>query len=308
VLKRLAKHVLQYPVARAAALAIAGLRAQSLVLVYHRIRADGAVVPAETTPSLERQCLRAQLEALAELGDIVDLPRVLEWPTARRRPRFAITFDDDYVHHVAHALPVLRELGVPATFFLSGRALHGLGPYWWEQLEALVAAEGLVEAGRALGVSGMTVQALALVCETNLATRRHLAEMAPATSDGSLDPAGIRALTDAGMTIGFHTLRHPLLPSLEDDPLRAALRDGHAELAAAVGQPVTLFAYPHGKADARVAAAARTAGYRAAWTGWPRPCRVGDDPFQLGRWEPGPLPVDAFVTSVAVRLHRASPH
>src|SRR5439155_8855033 len=142
---------------------------------------------------------------------------------------------DDYAHHVTHALPVLRELGVPATFFISGRQLCGLGPYWWEQLEALVAAAGPAAAGRALGVVGASVPALALVCETNAPARRRLAEISPGSAAGSLGQAGIRALADAGMTIGFHTLEHPVLPSLPDEALRAALTDGRAELAATVG-------------------------------------------------------------------------
>jgi hypothetical protein len=34
---------------------------------------------------------------------------------------------------------------------------------------------------------------------------------------------------------------------------------------------------------------------------------VGDDPFLLGRWEPGPLDLDSFVAAVGVRLHRTAP-
>jgi peptidoglycan/xylan/chitin deacetylase (PgdA/CDA1 family) len=109
------------------------------------------------------------------------------------------------------------------------------------------------------------------------------------------------------MTVGFHTLEHPLLPDLDGDGLAAALTTGREELAAATGRPLTLLAYPHGKADQRVARATRAAGYTAAWTGWPRPAQPGDDRFLLGRWEPGPLDVDAFVASVAIRLHRAAP-
>jgi peptidoglycan/xylan/chitin deacetylase (PgdA/CDA1 family) len=300
--RRAARHWL----ARTAAVRAAAWRGHGLVLVYHRVTADGGQGQVEVVPSLDRGLLRAQLLALAELGDIVDLLDLLD-PPAGRRPRFALTFDDDYPHHAAHALPVLRELGVPATFFLSGRALHGLGPYWWQWLEALVAAEGVAGAGRALGVVAAGAQALAAACEADAAARRRLADLAPGDAEAPLGVDGIRALAAARMTIGFHTLEHPLLPALDDEPLAAALRTGRAELAAVAGRPLTLLAYPHGKADARVARATRSAGYRAAWTGWPRPARPGDDPFLLGRWEPGPLDPDAFVAAVAIRLHRVAP-
>jgi peptidoglycan/xylan/chitin deacetylase (PgdA/CDA1 family) len=306
-LKTAGRGAMRHPLARRAAIRVAARRGHGLVLVYHRVRADGDVSQAEVVPSLERSRLRAQLEALAELGDIVDLPQLLDPPASRSRPRFALTFDDDYPHHTAHALPVLRDVGVPGTFFLSGRALHDLGPYWWERLEALIAAEGVGKAGRALGISGDSAQALAAACETNPGARTRLAAVAPRVVKRPLGVDGISALAAAGMTLGFHTLEHPLLPGLAGDRLAAALTTGRGELAAVADRPVTLLAYPHGKADQRVARAARAAGYEAAWTGWPQPARAGGNRYLLGRWEPGPLDVDSFVASVAVRLNRDAP-
>jgi peptidoglycan/xylan/chitin deacetylase (PgdA/CDA1 family) len=306
VLKAAGRRAMRHPRPRTAAIRAAARRGHGLVLVYHRVCADGGAAPGEVVPSVDRSLLRAHLGALAELGQVVPLPRLLGPPADRRRPRFAVTFDDDYPHHAAHALPVLCELGLPGTFFLSGRVLHGLGSYWWERLEALLAAIGLDAAGRALGVAGSSPEALAAACETDPRARARLVTIAP---DGNrpLDVHGIRALAAAGMAVGFHTLEHPLLPALDGDRLAEVLEAGRAELAAVAGQPMTLLAYPHGKADARVARAARAAGYRAAWTGWPRPARAGDDPFLLGRWEPGPLDLDSFVAAVGVRLHRAAP-
>jgi peptidoglycan/xylan/chitin deacetylase (PgdA/CDA1 family) len=306
-LKTAGRTAMRHPLARAAAIRVAARRGHGLVLVYHRVRADGDVPQSEVVPSLGRSRLRAQVEALAELGDIVDLPLLLDPPAGRSRPRFALTFDDDYPQHAAHALPVLRDVGVPGTFFLSGRALHGLGPYWWERLEALVAANGVAEAGRALGVSGDSPQALAAACETSPGARSRLEAIAPRAVEHPLDVDGISALAAAGMTLGFHTLEHRLLPALDGDRLAAALTSGRGELAAVTGRPMTLFAYPHGKADQRVARAAAAAGYAAAWTGWPQPSRVDGDRFLLGRWEPGPLEVDSFRAAVAVRLNRAAP-
>ena len=306
-LKAAGKQALRHPLLRAAAIWAAARRGHGLVLVYHRIVADDAGTLGEVVPSVTRRCLRAHLEALAELGAIVDLPQLLDPPSDRRRPRFAITFDDDYPHHALHALPILSEVGVPATFFLSGRALHGLGVYWWERLEALVATDGVIGAARALGITATSTHALVAACETDPDVQRRLAVVVPDTVARPLDLRGIQTLAAAGMTIGFHTLEHLLLPGLDDEQLIAALNSGRTELAAAAGQPLTLLAYPHGKADARVARSVQAAGYRAAWTGWPRPARSSDQPFLLGRWEPGPLDVSAFVANVGVRLNRDSP-
>ena len=67
------------------------------------------------------------------------------------------------------------------------------------------------------------------------------------------------------------------------------------------------FAYPHGKADARSAAAVRAAGFDAAFTGRAQPLRRDDDRYRLGRWEPGALGVDDLLVNLAVRLHRVAP-
>ena len=75
----------------------------------------------------------------------------------------------------------------------------------------------------------------------------------------------IRAMVRAGMTIGFHTLHHPVLSTLAEGPLESALTEGRRELAAAAGAPVDLLAYPHGRATAAVADAAERAAFTAAF-------------------------------------------
>jgi peptidoglycan/xylan/chitin deacetylase (PgdA/CDA1 family) len=71
----------------------------------------------------------------------------------------------------------------------------------------------------------------------------------------------LRALRAAGGELGAHSRTHASLPELDD----AHLRDEVAGSLEAVGPPA-LFAYPHGRHDARVRESARTAGAAAAFT------------------------------------------
>jgi peptidoglycan/xylan/chitin deacetylase (PgdA/CDA1 family) len=303
--KGLIKRGLRVRLVSRSALGLAALRGHGLVLLYHRVTGEAAPAQASVTPSVSRDCLRMHIQALGEIGDIVALPEILRPTDQANRPRFALTFDDDEVSHVTESLPLLHELGVPATFFLSGRALHGLGPYWWQRLEQLVDEVGVSEAGRALGVSGETVAALAALCERDVALQRRLDEIVADHADVLLQPDAMRSLATSGMTIGFHTVCHELLTGLDEALLERAMHHGRPELERLVSRPMTLFAYPHGKADARVAQAARAAGFTASWTGWPRAACPGDDLHMLGRWEPGPVSVDELVAATAIRLHRA---
>lgn len=305
-LKRAGKAVLRFAPLRAAAMRAAAARGNGLALLYHRVTADDAPPIGDLVPSIPQQLLRRQLEVLGEVGDLVPLERLHAPAVDRRRPRFGLSFDDDYRSHGEQVLPILRALGVTGTFFLSGRSLHRLGPYWFESLERLVAEQGLHDTRRLLGMDATAAADLAALCERNPRLQR-LVTAAVDLAPCHLQPAQIAGLAEAGMAVGFHTLHHRRLVDLDGEGLRLALVDGREALEASIGRRVDLLAYPHGKADARVAAAARTAGYRMAWTGWPRPVRAGDDPFLLGRWEPGPLETDAFLAALAVRVNRAAP-
>jgi peptidoglycan/xylan/chitin deacetylase (PgdA/CDA1 family) len=282
---------------------IGALRRRSLVLVYHRIDEDGR--PAgKIVPSVPADVFGRQLDALGEVGEIVPLQALLHEARRSARPRFALTFDDDFVTHVDQALPILSDRGVPATFFLSGRSLLGLGSYWFEILEHLIETGGMNEVSRLIGTRVEGAQSVVTACENDPSLQRSIEEGHDLSHN--LDRAGIEALAAADMAIGFHTLRHEILTRLDDSALDAALAQGRKQLEAVVGHPLLHFAYPHGKADRRTANGIRDAGYEAAWTGSPRPMHPRADPYLLGRWEPGRLAVDDLLVGIAIRLNRGT--
>jgi peptidoglycan/xylan/chitin deacetylase (PgdA/CDA1 family) len=293
-------------------MALARLRGHRLVLVYHRV-GDPLPPDCEIVPSVPVDMFRRQVQALGEVADLVSLDSLVsgassDSPAARaRRPMVALTFDDDLPSHVQHALPLLREHGVPAAFFLSGRSLHGLGAYWFQQLETLLVAHGALRTAALLHTTETTTAGLTRACEGNAVLRRRVSELAAALpAPPVLRPDAISTLAAGGITVGFHTVSHDVLPLLDEPALLHAVSDGRAELAAATGASVRYFAYPHGQSDRRSAAAIRGAGFRAAFTGVPSPTRAGADGFRVGRWEPGPLAIDELLVKLAVRLHRTA--
>jgi peptidoglycan/xylan/chitin deacetylase (PgdA/CDA1 family) len=312
VVRRTATAALRAGLVRSAVMALARLRGHRLVLVYHRV-GDPIPPDCEIVPSVPVDMFRRQVQALGEVADLVSLDSLAseadsDSPAARaRRPMVALTFDDDLPSHVQHALPILREHSVPAAFFLSGRSLHGLGAYWFQQLETLLIAYGALRTAALLHTTETTTAGLMRACEGNALLCRRVSELAAALpAPPVLRPDAISALAAGGMTIGFHTVDHDVLPMLDEPALQHAVSDGRAELAAATGASVRYFAYPHGRSDRRSAAAIRDAGFRAAFTGVPSPTRAGTDGFRVGRWEPGPLAVDELLVKLAVRIHRTA--
>lgn len=303
--RRVATALLRSSTVSRAVRALARMRGHRLVLIYHRL---GPPAPpgCEVVPSVPVDVFRAQLQALCEVVDLVTIDEVLAPPASdRKRPAVALTFDDDLPSHAEHALPVLREVGAPAAFFLSGRVLHGRGPYWFQQLEALLIAYGERRTAAMLQVPETRAGSLAQICEGRVDLRHRVSELAAdMPTPAILERHAIAAFAAAGMTIGFHTVEHDVLPDLDDSALEDAVSRGRDDLAAAAAVAVRYFAYPHGKADTRSATAVHRAGFSAAFTGRPQPVRQGDDLRRLGRWEPGPLGVDDLLVTMAVRLHR----
>lgn len=84
-----------------------------------------------------------------------------------------------------------------------------------------------------------------------------------------LDADEIRDMQRRGVSFHSHTRSHASLPTLDDDQLMDQLAGSRAALSALLGHEVPYLAYPFGHLDERVEAAARTAGYRAAFSTQP---------------------------------------
>src|SRR5918996_3488079 len=91
---------------------------REVVLVYHGIGAVARDAPL-WNGFVRPERFAAQMTRLAGEGRVVGLDAIVEG--AAGRGRVAITFDDAYRSALEHAVPVLRELGLPATFFVPTR-------------------------------------------------------------------------------------------------------------------------------------------------------------------------------------------
>jgi peptidoglycan/xylan/chitin deacetylase (PgdA/CDA1 family) len=271
---------------------LAGARGRGVALLWHRIRPEGPHQD-ETVRAVSVDDLEMQLDLLVELGDVVPLS-ALDSVQRGRRPRLALTFDDDDPGHSEHTLPLLVSRGLPATFFLSGRWRRGAGPYWWEVLEARIRSRGAAVVAAEYGLPPTADAAALARALTGTSHAADLADEAARTPWRTMNAVQAASLVAAGMEIGFHTLHHPSLPTLHDAALHSAVVSGRAELAEELGTPLDRFAYPHGHADDRVAAAVRAGGYVSGWTTARRISTRGDDPMLHGRWDLGHRSLGTF--------------
>jgi peptidoglycan/xylan/chitin deacetylase (PgdA/CDA1 family) len=279
-------------------------RRAGVILLYHTVAPCQGDPQHELVPPLATADFRRQLSYLVRHYDVVPLDRFRDAVAERQRwARFpvSITFDDDAPEHVIHALPVLREYGATATFFLCG-AFGGepAADPWWHRLQravdhgvALDTITRLLPTGTDAHQDGEPgdIHALAeaitrLPREVRENVSSGLLQLAGPALGPGMPRSDVAVLGENGCTIGFHTLRHERLTTLDDGELEEALDAGRADLAELAGHALTVLAYPHGGSDNRVAEASRRAGFTIGLTDQRRGATPRSNPLLLGRYAP----------------------
>lgn len=112
------------------------MKAKTAVLYYHRVyekRYDINLLCV--TPKKFEQ----QMKYLKKNFNILRFEE--DW-TKSDRDSIVITFDDGYLDNLTYALPILEELQIPATVFVSTGTLSNIRELWWDELETLLLTDG----------------------------------------------------------------------------------------------------------------------------------------------------------------------
>jgi len=276
------------------------------VLTYHRVLVQhDPLRPGE--PTAEE--FEARMRWLASNFDVMPLAEAVRALRDDRLPKRAlcITFDDGYADNHDLALPILRRLRLPATFFIATGYLDGGCMFNDIVIEAVRAAPTPIVDLRELGLERYPVstddecrRAIAVILERlkymdprqrQQAARGIAARCAAAIPTTlMMTAAQVRALRTAGMTAGAHTVSHPILAEIALEQARDEIARGRKRLEEITGAPITLFAYPNGKPQRDYrrehAELVRELGFDAAVTTAGGAARYGDDPYQIPRFTP----------------------
>lgn len=257
------KHLTRLAVHRSGALELVRRLNESSVriLMYHRF-------PREHRTSFDRQC--AFLRANYDVIPLEEAVRRLEGDKPATHTA-VITVDDGYADMHEVAFPILRKYGLPATLFLTTGFVNRT--CWMpgdrvRQFFATTAKEtatvtddaGIVHTFRTKGTDGPDALRALLKRVPERTKRRILSEL-----DGDLpvpDAASIpeqyrpctwgqiRELAEGGVSMGAHTVTHPILSRIEDArELEQEIVQSKAEIEEKLQRPVDFFAYPNGMRD-----------------------------------------------------------
>jgi peptidoglycan/xylan/chitin deacetylase (PgdA/CDA1 family) len=175
---------------------------------------------------------RAKITALKGQANIISLDDFFSGRISWRKINVALTFDDGYRSWIDNVAPVLKALGVTATFFVSS---------------------GFI------GLRG--TQETYFLRETLRSTWQ---------TTGSLNAESLRELAGQGFTIGGHTMHHVDLGQVcRANELRREIQEDRKELERITGARVRYFSYPfgfHRRSPLNLERMLQESGYRGAVT------------------------------------------
>jgi peptidoglycan/xylan/chitin deacetylase (PgdA/CDA1 family) len=284
----------------------AGERGRLSILIYHRALAAPDPILHD---AIDAATFEQHMALLRNEFNVLPLSEACARLARGGLPARAacITFDDGYADNEQTALPILKRLGLPATFFVSTGFSDG----------GIMFNDGVIEAVRRApaGTHDLSQLGLGSYSLDDSASRRAaidaligqlkyrpvgersaLVEQLAAAMRSKLPKdlmrraAPIKRLYDEGVEIGGHTINHPILTVLDEQQARTEIAGGKRQLEEITGAPVTLFAYPNGKPGRdyapRHVELVKEAGFTAAVSTIGGVANRGSDLFQLPRFTP----------------------
>ena len=250
--------------------------AQTTVLTYHGVLPDAFGADDFLDHNfVSSSAFRRQLDYLCRHYEPLAVGDLLEcYVTGRRPPRRAvvITFDDGFENNYSTAFPILRERRVPFAIFVTTGMIGASGAQLWtERVKRAIylctrarVTLRVTSVPTTLDLTSPATRAAAARQVVRSMKRLRLEERdgalrcveetcgrpALSTADREryafLNWEQVRALADAGVEIGSHTVNHPILSTVDDERLDEELRLSKSTLERELGRECRAFAYPNG--------------------------------------------------------------
>jgi len=221
----------------------------------------------EVTPSYFERVIRRLRRSGAQLVSIDEVYRRLKERDFRGR-FVSVTFDDGYRDTLEFAYPILKNYEVPFTVYVATSFPDRVGELWWLALEAVIAQNELIGLrfdGRDRWFECRDVHEKRAVYDQiywwlrqldtedelrhivrELATR-HRVDMAAFCADLCMSWQELSSLAaDPLVTIGAHTVNHPILSKVSEKAVRSELENSRSVIEAALGARPEHLAYPVG--------------------------------------------------------------
>lgn len=243
------------------------LRNECYILAYHMISDE----PNGYFPESSLQTFSRQMQYLIRNYSVLPLVEIAQRISGGKPVRrcAAVTFDDGFRDNYEKAFPILKQLQVPATIFLTtGSIENGQAP-WFIQLRYLfmktpksrleIELAGHTEffpLANPLEKRSASDMLMNYVQSCPNEERLSILSALPSLLDVDLKDRlqslmltwdQIREMGQNGISFGAHTMTHPILTLISPENLRREVSGSKAAIEENTGQAVRAFAYPFGK-------------------------------------------------------------
>ncbi len=239
----------------------------------------------------------------------------------------AVTFDDGYADNASCALPILNKYHIPATVFVSTGFLNG-GRMWNDSvIEAIRQYDRETLDLRhfnlgtyATGDMRDKIQAIDSILraikhldpKVRLEIVRDIEKCGgDLPQDLMMDDGQVRSLADGGVSVGAHTVNHPILASIPFELAQQEISESRATLESLVQREVVEFAYPNGRPGEDYHQEHRdlvaSMGFRAAASTHWGVAAASSDRFQLPRFTPWDRTEARFVVRLLLHYRNEDP-
>ena len=226
----------------------------------------------EVTPKFFERVIRQLRRSRVDLISLDEMHRRVATGDFPRRRFVCVTFDDGYRDNFEFAYPVLKKYEVPFAIYVATSFADRIGELWWLALEAVIAQNqmiGLRIDGQDRWFECPSVQEKRAVFDHIYAwlrqrpteadlrqvmrdlTARHQVDMPAFCAELCMRWDELATLAaDPLVTIGAHTVNHPILTKLDDKAVRSELEGSRSVIEAALGVRPAHLAYPVGDRSA----------------------------------------------------------
>jgi peptidoglycan/xylan/chitin deacetylase (PgdA/CDA1 family) len=263
------------------------------ILTYHNFCGPGD----KPTNDLSVTAARLQFEYLLRHFRVISLAEILgrlESGTPLESHTVALTIDDGRRNCYEYLFPLLKEFGVPATFFVVSSFIRREDWLWTDKVLWLSEQRSRpsdLDPGNIEGffrtLNRLRPEMRNLQIEKT-AARMHVAipnEAPPKYAPCSWSELREMAASEV-VEIGSHTVSHPILASITDEESWQELTVSRSQIEEGMGKKVRLFCFPNGQPeDYRPSQIrqVRDAGYSGAVVTRFGMVSNGADPFELPR-------------------------
>ncbi|WP_275098468.1 polysaccharide deacetylase family protein [Sedimenticola hydrogenitrophicus] len=242
-----------------------GMRNNITILIYHQ------VLPVKD--NLRQDCINReefdqQMRIISKLFNVVTIEEAARYIEQGNIPprTIVITFDDGYSDNYHEALPILKKYGLPAIFYVVGDAVRS-GALWNDTVFEIIKATRQPEIdlselglGKYPFLSDRDKQNVMNLLIENLKTlmpeeqKNRINTLKVITGNVSLTTRNmltkdelISLSEEKGMTIGTHTMRHPMMSYIGITDAQSDVIEGKEYIESIINKPIRHFSYPYGK-------------------------------------------------------------